>query len=232
MNDQGKWIKLHSKILNWEWYKDINTKTLFIHCLLKANWKDGKFRGKNIPRGSFVTSLETLSKETGLSIQQVRTSIKHLILTKELTNQSFTQYRIITVVNYELYQQVNKESNNQLTDEQQTTNNQLTTIEEYKNIEDIISCINNKYARDVYPFEYEKIENWIEKLSADLVGFAIDISVVNNVKKLNYVEGILRNWLNAGYKTRKDILDNERKNEKEEEPVELFDYDWINETEE
>ncbi len=31
MNDG--FIKLHRKIIDWEWYDDINTKTLFIHIL-------------------------------------------------------------------------------------------------------------------------------------------------------------------------------------------------------
>lgn len=117
MNDSNKWIKLHSKLLNWEWYTNANVMRLFIHCLLKANWKDGKFQGRIIPRGSFVTSLETLSKELGLSIQQIRTALKHLISTKELTNESLSQYRIITIVNYEYYQQSNKEINNQITND-------------------------------------------------------------------------------------------------------------------
>lgn len=78
------WVKLYTNLLKWEWYSDKNTTRLFIHCLLKANWKDGKFEGKEIKRGSFVTSLPKLSEETGLSIQQVRTSLKHLISTGEL----------------------------------------------------------------------------------------------------------------------------------------------------
>ena len=47
-------IKLYRKFLDWEWYQDINTKVLFIHMLMKANWKDGKFMGTTIPRGSIV----------------------------------------------------------------------------------------------------------------------------------------------------------------------------------
>ena len=35
MNEAGKWIKLHSKIFFWEWYKVPNTRDLFIHLLLK-----------------------------------------------------------------------------------------------------------------------------------------------------------------------------------------------------
>lgn len=137
-----KWIKIFTKFLNWEWYKDQNTKSLFIHCLLKANWKEGRFEGYVIPRGSFVTSLQSLSKELGMSVQSVRTSLNHLISTGELTSKNTNKFRIISIKNYTLYQQVNKQTNNQLTNNQQATNNQLTTIEEYieyKNID-----INNK----------------------------------------------------------------------------------------
>ena len=49
-------IKLYRKFLDWEWYQDINTKVLFIHMLMKANWKDGKFMGTTIPRGSFYNA--------------------------------------------------------------------------------------------------------------------------------------------------------------------------------
>ena len=49
------YIKLYRSLIDWEWYKNINTKVLFIHMLLKANWKDGRFEGKIIPRGSFVS---------------------------------------------------------------------------------------------------------------------------------------------------------------------------------
>lgn len=139
----GKWIKIFTKFLNWEWYKEQNTKALFIHCLLKANWKDEKFEGNIIPRGSFVTSLDSLNKELGLSVQEIRTALKHLISTNELTSKSTNKYRIITVVNYELYQQYNKQLNNQLTGNQQSTNNQLTTIEEYIEYKTNNSVCNN-----------------------------------------------------------------------------------------
>lgn len=55
-------ILLHRKIVEWEWYTDINTCRLFIHMLLIANWKEGHFRGTTVPRGSFVSSLEKLSE--------------------------------------------------------------------------------------------------------------------------------------------------------------------------
>ena len=139
----GKWIKIFTKFLNWEWYKDQNTKALFIHCLLKANWKDGKFEGHDIPRGSFVTGRKKLAQELGLSEQEIRTALKHLISTKELTIKKTNKFSIISIVKFEIYQQVNQQINQQLTNNHPTTNQQLTTIEEYIEYKTNNSVCNN-----------------------------------------------------------------------------------------
>lgn len=60
------YVKISRKILEWEWYTDINTKVLFLHILLKANWKLGRFQGTDVPRGSFVTSQQNLALETAV----------------------------------------------------------------------------------------------------------------------------------------------------------------------
>lgn len=135
------YIKIDRKITEWEWYKNLNTKVVFFHCLLKANWKDGKFEGKIIKRGSFVTSIKKLSIEVCLTEDEVRTAIKHLISTGELTKQTTNKYSVITVSNYELYQDVPEQIPiNSQTDTKQIPINshsipkQFPTIEERKNI--------------------------------------------------------------------------------------------------
>ena len=126
------YVKISGKILEWEWYKDVNTKVVFFHILLKANWKNGRFQGMEIPRGSFATSYQSLAEETGPTVMNVRTAIKHLKLTQEITVSQHSKFSVITVKNYDAYQTVNKVANNQLTGNQQATNRQLTTIEEGK----------------------------------------------------------------------------------------------------
>lgn len=133
------YIKIDRKMLDWEWYKNEHTKNVFLHCLLKANWKDGKFQGKIIPRGAFITSVKKLSLELDLTEDEVKTALKHLIKTGELTKQTTNKYTVITVSNYDLYQEVaNQSQNNYQTDTEQMQNNstsitnQLPTIEEYK----------------------------------------------------------------------------------------------------
>ena len=129
MNDSGHVI-LHRKILGWEWYMDINTCRLFIHMLLKANWKDGKFRGTTVPRGSFVSSLYKLSEETKLKKREIRTAIAHLKTTGELTVRTTNKYSVFTIQNYDLYQSNDTQNDNQMTNERQTNDILSTTIEE------------------------------------------------------------------------------------------------------
>lgn len=130
MYDENKkygYINIYRSMLDWEWYTDTNTKVLFLHCLLKANHKSKRYRGTLIERGSFVTSYDLLERETGLSIQNIRTSLKKLELTHELTCEKTQKGTIISIKNYDTYQQANTLTNTQLTNNQQTTNTQLTT---------------------------------------------------------------------------------------------------------
>lgn len=134
MKESNGFIKLHRKITEWEWYHDTNTFRLFLHILLKANFTDGRFEGKVIRRGQLVTSLPSLSKETGLTIQQARTAIDHLKSTGEITVYQQPRYRVITIVKYDQYQTDNRLTNSQTTGNQQAGNRQSTgNQQQYKN---------------------------------------------------------------------------------------------------
>jgi DNA-binding transcriptional regulator YhcF (GntR family) len=149
-------IKLYKKLLDWEWYGDTNTKVLFIHCLLKANWKATRWKGIDIQAGQFITSLPSLAKETRLSIQQVRTALQHLKSTGEITDKGNSKFRIITINNWSEYQAVNSQDNSQSTDNQQTINRQVTADKEYKNKKNKkINSFNNFRSRG---YDYQALE--------------------------------------------------------------------------
>lgn len=131
------YIKIFRNILDWEWWSDINTYRVFTYMLFKANWKDGKFKGIDIPKGSFASSISKISVETCLSAMEVRTAIKHLVSTNEITSKSYGKFTVFTILNYCVYQDVNNEitskeqtDNKEVTSREQTVNNLLTTIEE------------------------------------------------------------------------------------------------------
>lgn len=149
-SETNGFVKLDRGILNWEWYSEPCTRGLFIHCILKANWKAGSWKGQPYERGQFITSLSSLADETGYSVQNIKTALKHLISTGELTSKATNKYRIITVCNYDKYQVTNKPDNKVLTNNQQTANKQLTTDEEYKEIK-------NKRNNNIYASSFEEV---------------------------------------------------------------------------
>lgn len=131
------YIKLYRDLTEWEWYSDINTCRLFIHMLLKANWKDGNFKGTTVPRGSFISSIGKLADETALTVREVRTGISHLKLTGEVTSKAFSKYTVFTVKNYDLYQSSDTKSDKQVTSKRHSNDMLTTTIEEKKEIKNI-----------------------------------------------------------------------------------------------
>jgi len=113
MQDTSGWVKIHRKLNNWEWRDKPNTFCLFIHLLLNANRKDGNWRGVTIPQGSFLTGRKKLSQITGLSEREVRTSLNHLISTNEVTIKTTKEYSIISITNWNCYQQSDQQNANQ-----------------------------------------------------------------------------------------------------------------------
>jgi hypothetical protein len=118
-------IKIDKRILEWGWYSDINTKGVFLHLLLKANWKDQKFQNLLVKRGQLVTSVKSLSKDLDLTVKQIRLCLKKLISTNEISIKTTNKYTLINIENYCLYQ------GNKM-QEGQTKGKQRATIEDIK----------------------------------------------------------------------------------------------------
>ena len=153
------WIKIHRQILNWEWYKDINVKILFIHLLLTANHQEKNWKGQLVKRGQKLTSLQHLANETGLTLQQTRTALIKLKSTGEITYTTTNKYTLVTIAKYNDYQftdeNITSKITNNQTNEQQTNNKQITTN---KNDKNIYSFIYNKYKSKIEGKSYrEKI---------------------------------------------------------------------------
>ena len=220
MNTANGFICLYRQITQWEWYQNPNTFRLFVHLLLMANFTDGRFEGREVKRGQLVTSLPSLSKQTSLSIRQVRVALEHLIMTGEVTNKSFTKYRVITVVKYDQYQRNDRQNDSQMTDKRQTNDSQMTDKrQQYNNDnkEKNYVGVNTDNILTLTPTDIaESIRNDEEIENAALnVGLTVSASSIQrardlehryghdklieaikmavDVPKWSYVEGILRN---------------------------------------
>ena len=97
------WIKLYRKICDWQWYQDAKMVHLFVHLMLKASIMKGSDLSDS---WQLCTSLRILSKETGLSLQNIRTCIGKLQRTGEITFRTLPthQQSIITIYNSGSYQ--------------------------------------------------------------------------------------------------------------------------------
>jgi hypothetical protein len=116
------WIKLHRRMLEWGWYKDVPVYKLFTHLLLTANREPKSWKGIKIKAGQVVTGRHSLAEQTGLTEQQVRTAIDKLISTNEITISATNRSTLISIVNWQSYQAINQEINQQITNKQPTDN--------------------------------------------------------------------------------------------------------------
>ena len=200
------YIQIHRQILEWEWFDDHNTFRLFMYLLLKANHKQRKYKGTTIKAGELVTGLSVLSQQTGLSVQQIRTSIKRLKSTNEITSVSTSQGTKIQVVNYLKYQLLTSE----LTNQQQTNNKRTTPNNNVYNV--------NNVNKDSVPSVEEYLKHALKRKP----------NVCTEDVKLRYYSwldndwSINRNGINRPIKNWKSTLTNTLKylNERYTKPIE------------
>ena len=103
MENKG-FIKLHRQMLGWGWYTDTATKCVFLHLLLLAAWEEGSYREVRLAPGQAVSSIRELAAQTGVSVQSVRTALRHLKSTGEITQEPRGKYSVFTIENYARYQ--------------------------------------------------------------------------------------------------------------------------------
>ena len=152
MADNG-YLKLYRSMTTWEWYKDANTKIVFLHLLLNANWEPSRYMGHEVPKGGLVVGRKSLAETLEISERQVRTALEHLKSTNEITIKTTNRFSIVTIVNWEKYQGCEEETTNEATNstsnKRPANDQQMTTEEEYKNIR----------IKDDNNISYEKILN-------------------------------------------------------------------------
>lgn len=161
---------------------------------MSANHEPKKWRGQEIGRGQILTGRKQLSSTTGISEQSVRTCLERLKETKEITIKSTNQNSIITVCNYDSYQQkeattnqqTNQQSTSQLTSDQPATNQRPTTNKNDKNKK---NDKKNIPTREEF-ISYAKIKKPL--VDTQKVGLKYDAWVVNGWK--DGKDNTVKNW--------------------------------------
>ncbi len=159
-NTGGGWLKLYRDLIDKPiWLNStLEQRVILITLLCMANFAPKKWEHNgetfDLQAGQFITSLPSLvskcnSKE--ITTQKVRTALKRFEKLGFLTDKSTNKYRLITIVNWAMYQDFdsedNKQTNSQLTGNQQADNRQLTAREECKEYKEFK---NDKNIQSIY----------------------------------------------------------------------------------
>jgi hypothetical protein len=125
------WIKLHRSLKDWEWYDDHSATRLLIHLLVSVNHEDKTWKGQDLKAGQLVTSWENLSKETGLSVKQLRVAMTKLEASQEVTRYATNKWQVVSLVKWEKLQGCEPKEGKQ-------KGRQRATTKEYKELKEEI----------------------------------------------------------------------------------------------
>ncbi|MFM6994566.1 MAG: hypothetical protein ACKOWO_05585 [Sediminibacterium sp.] len=134
------WVKFFRSLTEWEWWDDHNTFRTFSYLLLSVNHEDKKWRGIEIKAGQMITGRKTLAASIGLSEQQIRTCLDKLKSTKEITIENFGFSSLISIVNWEKYQEATKETTKHQPSDNQVSTKYQPPLKNDKNIKNINIC--------------------------------------------------------------------------------------------
>ena len=206
MLDTG-FVKIYRSLLNWEWYDDVVTKTVFLHLLLTVSIDDQKWHGIVVKRGSRVASYAKLAEETRLSVQQIRTAISHLESTGELTRSKHAKFTVFAINNYDEYQQATGKS----TVNQQGANRVTTRYQQqYKKDKKDKKDKNNIYIAENPEFEAAKSKKSDAKPYQEIVDYLNQMAGTSYSSNSKATQAIIRARLAEGYTVEdfKRVIDN------------------------
>jgi paraquat-inducible protein B len=137
------WIKIHRKILeNPIVCKDSETLSIWIYILLNATHKEipALFKGKKITlqKGQLITGILSISKRLKINKDKIQRTLKCFETDKQIEQQTSNQNRLITIVNWNEYQEIDNQNDKQMINKRETNDKQLITNKNVKNERNIL----------------------------------------------------------------------------------------------
>ncbi len=122
------WVKTHRKIIDWKYFKNSEIFHLFSTLIILANHKDGFTQdGTLIKRGQLMTSYRSLSEKTGLSESKIFRITEKLKIEKQIEKLGTSKNTIITIVNYEMFQSDETQSESRMKHGRNTDETRMKT---------------------------------------------------------------------------------------------------------
>lgn len=216
------WIKLHRKTLdNPIITKDSDYLAVWIYLLINTTHKeyDVLFKGERITlkKGQLLTGRKSISEKLKIDENKVQRILKTLENEHQIEQQSSNKNRLITIVSWDKYQQDEQQdeqqvNNNRTTSEQQVnTNKNVKNIKNDKNVITTIgdSCVDGlqdviDFYQDniglITPYGIEVFTDYAKEMDNDVIIYAMKISIEADKRNIKYIKAILNNWAKKGIK--------------------------------
>ncbi|MCD8882612.1 DnaD domain protein [Mammaliicoccus sciuri] len=229
------WISLHRSIENHWLYEEDRKFSKFeawIDLLLMVNHKDNKtiMDGKlvTVKRGQRITSLRKLGDRWKWSLTKVDSFLRLLEQDKMIVVKKDTKKTLVTIVNYDVYQNVDLEKRHRK-DSEKTQKEQRkdrektqkkTNNNDNKENNDNNDNKENKKTSNVYDFYQESgfgiinqytaqdITYYLESFENDsdeIVSAALKLALDRNKVNWGYAKAILKDWLKSNLKSISEV---------------------------
>ncbi|NCC59999.1 MAG: hypothetical protein EOM12_03480 [Verrucomicrobiae bacterium] len=180
-NSDFGWVKIHRTIQDNPICKKPEWAWLWVNLILDAAHEPHKFmwNGSNfiIERGQLVTSRKTLSRKCKLSESSVERCLKYLENGQQIEQQTFNTFRLISIVNYSIYQKREQQNEQQLDSNWTATGQQLDTYKNEKNEK------NEKNTEKFSPAPDGPDENFsVEQKNPEVPGKAVELDEFGSVE--------------------------------------------------
>lgn len=127
------WIKLHRKLLDNPLHNKPAWLSVWLHILVLANHEEKEFiwngQKQKVRKGQFITGRLELAIKCGVSPSLVERVLKYLEIEHQIEQQKTTKYRVVTILNWDKYQESDTKSDNKRT----TDGQQADTNKNYNN---------------------------------------------------------------------------------------------------
>ena len=112
------WVRLYRQSVERGWLKNHKLWAFWTWCLLKSTHQEYTetvgFQRVLLHPGEFIFGRDAAAKELGMSVQSIRTCVDILRKRQNLTIKSTNKFSIVSIRNWNSYQNENGASNQQI----------------------------------------------------------------------------------------------------------------------
>lgn len=160
-------------------------------------------------------------------VLDIETIVEETYMTEEETMEAYTKLAAIGVIETKIVKndQGIREEVISLDNIIKSVSQDITKEGKAKLSVDLFAKFEEEFGRPLSPMEYELINNWLDKgTDEELIIEALKEAIYNGVKSLRYIEKILLNWKDKGYKSKNDVINGFKEEINDNILTDLYDY--------